>query len=201
LVKPVEMAAEEIAAAGDTMTLLIVDDGTDAAIATTAVEGLLNADVSGIFGPAATGVSLSVIDRIAGAEVPMCSPSNTGSIFTTYDDGGFYFRTAPPDNLQGRVHADLITEDGAQGGIAHRAMSTVSLRSPRGLSQRRRGRRVHRVRQGRDELRRRGGDDRRGRRRRHLVHPVRRGRRSCRPHRGGLSPRWRSDRRFVDNEA
>jgi branched-chain amino acid transport system substrate-binding protein len=122
LVKPVEMAAEEIAAAGDTLTLMIVDDGTDAAIATTAVEGLLNADVSGIFGPAATGVSLSVIDRITGAEVPMCSPSNTGSIFTTYDDGGYYFRTAPPDNLQGQVHADLITADGAtKVAVAHRS--------------------------------------------------------------------------------
>lgn len=43
----------------------------------------------------------------------MCSPSNTGAIFTTYDDDGFYFRTAPPDNLQGAVHADMITDDGA----------------------------------------------------------------------------------------
>jgi len=83
---------------------------------------LLNQNVSGIFGPAATGVSLSVIDRISGAGVPMCSPSNTGSIFTTYDDSGYYFRTAPPDNLQGQVHADLITEDGAtKVVVAHRS--------------------------------------------------------------------------------
>ena len=41
-----------------------------------------------------------------------CSPSNTGLQFTTYDDGGFYFRTAPPDNLQAQVLTDLITGDG-----------------------------------------------------------------------------------------
>jgi branched-chain amino acid transport system substrate-binding protein len=52
----------------------------------------------------------------------MCSPSNTGAIFTTYDDGGYYFRTAPPDNLQGQVHGDLITENGATSvAIAYRA--------------------------------------------------------------------------------
>jgi branched-chain amino acid transport system substrate-binding protein len=52
----------------------------------------------------------------------MCSPSNTGAIFTTYDDGGYYFRTAPPDNLQGVVHADLITDDGASSvAIAFRS--------------------------------------------------------------------------------
>lgn len=122
LVKPVEMAAAEIAAAGDTMSLVIVDDGTSGDVATVAVEGLLNQDVSGIFGPAATGVSLSVIDRITGAGVPMCSPSNTGTIFTLYNDNGLYFRTAPPDNLQGKVHADLITADGAtKVAVAYRS--------------------------------------------------------------------------------
>jgi ABC-type branched-subunit amino acid transport system substrate-binding protein len=122
LINPLEMALEEITAAGDFLTLIPSDSGTDAQIATNAVEGLLNADVSAIIGPAATGVALAVIDRITGAQVPMCSPSNTGSIFTTYDDGGFYFRTAPPDNLQGKVHADLIAGDGATNvAIAYRS--------------------------------------------------------------------------------
>jgi len=122
LVKPLEMGVAEIAAAGDTVTLVPGDDGTDPAVATVTAERELNAGVDAIIGPAATGVSLSVIDRITGAEVPMCSPSNTGSIFTTYDDGGYYFRTAPPDNLQGKVHADLITEDGAtRVAVAYRS--------------------------------------------------------------------------------
>jgi len=52
----------------------------------------------------------------------MCSPSNTGAVFTTYDDGGYYFRTAPPDNLQGAVHADLITDNNASNvAIAYRS--------------------------------------------------------------------------------
>jgi ABC-type branched-subunit amino acid transport system substrate-binding protein len=123
LVQPIDMGVDEIEAAGNsTVVLNPTDSGTDAQVATAAVEGLLNDEVSAIIGPAATGVSLSVIDRITGAEIPMCSPSNTGAIFTTYDDGGYYFRTAPPDNLQGQVHGDLITEDGASSvAIAYRS--------------------------------------------------------------------------------
>ena len=34
-------------------------------------------------------------------------------MFTDYPDGGYYFRTTPPDSLQGQVLADVITDDGA----------------------------------------------------------------------------------------
>ena len=123
LVKPLEMAVAEIAAVGDTqVTLVPGDSGTDPQVATVTVDQMLNDEVDALIGPAATGVSLSVIDRITQSETPMCSPSNTGAIFTTYDDGGYYFRTAPPDNLQGQVHADLIVENGATNvAIAYRA--------------------------------------------------------------------------------
>ena len=40
------------------------------------------------------------------------SPANTSDQFTTYNDNGLYFRTAPPDTLQARALADLIIEDG-----------------------------------------------------------------------------------------
>ncbi|MCB2224828.1 MAG: ABC transporter substrate-binding protein [Actinobacteria bacterium] len=123
LTKPLEMAVGEIAAVGDTtVTLVPSDSGTDPQVATVAVDQLLNDEVDAIIGPASTGVSLSVIDRITQNGTPMCSPSNTGAIFTTYDDAGYYFRTAPPDNLQGQVHADLIVESGGSTvAIAYRA--------------------------------------------------------------------------------
>ena len=40
------------------------------------------------------------------------SPANTSDAFTTYDDNGLYFRTAPSDVLQGEVLGNLIAEDG-----------------------------------------------------------------------------------------
>jgi ABC-type branched-subunit amino acid transport system substrate-binding protein len=76
------------------------------------VERLLQAGVNVIVGAASSGVSQTVIDRITGAGVMQISPANTSDIFTTYNDNGLYFRTAPPDTLQARALADLILEDG-----------------------------------------------------------------------------------------
>lgn len=122
LVRPIEMAFAEMAEAGNSNIVVIpTDSGTDSQVASASVEKLINDEVDAIIGPAGTGVSLSVIDRITGSEIAMCSPSNTGAIFTTYEDNGYYFRTAPPDNLQGVVHADMITDDGASSvAIAYR---------------------------------------------------------------------------------
>src|SRR5690606_21956018 len=45
--------------------------------------------------------------------VVQISPANTSDAFSTYCDNGLYFRTAPPDTLQGRVLADTIIADGS----------------------------------------------------------------------------------------
>jgi branched-chain amino acid transport system substrate-binding protein len=116
MINAVKMAVEEINAAGGVNGAQVVlheqDDGTDADIASPAADNLLANNVDVVVGAAASGVTLAVIDKITGTPVVQCSPSNTGLQFTTYDDGGFYFRTVPPDNLQAQVLSDLIIEDG-----------------------------------------------------------------------------------------
>lgn len=112
LVKPIEMAVAEINAAGGSVTLIPGDSGTDPAVASATVDQLLNDGVPAIIGAAASGVSLSVIDKITGSQVVQCSPSNTAASLTTYADGGYYFRTAPSDVLQGPALADVIADDG-----------------------------------------------------------------------------------------
>jgi branched-chain amino acid transport system substrate-binding protein len=113
LVKPIEMAVSEEGDLGFDVTLVPGDSGTDPAIASTAVDGLLNDGVDAILGAAASGVSLSIVDKVTGSGVPMCSGSNTAAALSNVDDGGYYFRTAPSDLLQGPALADLITGDGA----------------------------------------------------------------------------------------
>jgi branched-chain amino acid transport system substrate-binding protein len=123
----VEMAVKEINDAGGVLgkdvELVEQDDGTDPDVASPAADNLLADDVDVIVGAAASGVSLAVLDKITGTPVVQCSPSNTGLQFTTVDDGGFYFRTAPPDNLQAQILADLITGDGHEN-VAVIAQST-----------------------------------------------------------------------------
>ncbi|WP_347060392.1 ABC transporter substrate-binding protein [Blastococcus sp. HT6-30] len=111
------LAVEDINAAGGVLgqpVQLIERDSGDPTtdIATQSVDQLLQAGANVIVGAAASGVSLTVIDAITGAGVMQISPANTSDQFTTYDDNGLYFRTAPPDTLQARALADMISADG-----------------------------------------------------------------------------------------
>lgn len=72
---------------------------------------LLNAGADVIVGAASSSVSLSVIDKIIGANKVMFSPANTSPAFDTYDDKNLYFRTSPSDVFQGEVLANLMVED------------------------------------------------------------------------------------------
>lgn len=119
---PPEFAAAELAvndmneAGGvlDKKVKLVNSDSGDAQnpIASQSVDSLIAKDVDVILGAASSSVSLLVIDKITSAGIVQLSPANTSDEFSTYCDSGLYFRTAPPDTLQGRVLADTIIDDG-----------------------------------------------------------------------------------------
>jgi branched-chain amino acid transport system substrate-binding protein len=115
----VAYAASQINAESDNTGLTIDvtygDSGdTDNKAYETEIPRLLDAGVSAIIGAASSGTSLQFIDQVTGAGVIQFSPANTSDAFTTYDDNGLYFRTAPSDVLQGEVLGNLIAEDGHQ---------------------------------------------------------------------------------------
>lgn len=87
------------------------DTSTDTASQT--VDRLLGENVDAIIGAASSSVSLTVIDKIAAAGVIQFSPANTSNKLSDYPDKGLYFRTAPPDTLQGAVVSQLVIDDGA----------------------------------------------------------------------------------------
>ena len=113
----VDLAIEDINAAGGVLGQDVEKFDADSGdgtpdIAGSEVDKLFNQKVDAIIGAAASGVSVSVIDKITGAGVVHFSPANTAAGFDTYDDNGLYFRTAPSDRLQGQVLANLAVEDG-----------------------------------------------------------------------------------------
>ncbi|WP_019179951.1 ABC transporter substrate-binding protein [Microbacterium yannicii] len=100
---------------GLTLETVFGDSGdTDNKAYETEIPRLLGEGVSAIIGAASSGVSLQFIDQVTGAGVIQFSPANTSDAFTTYEDNGLYFRTAPSDVLQGEVLGNLIAEDGNQ---------------------------------------------------------------------------------------
>lgn len=115
----VDLAIKEINDAGgvlDKPVVYIKGDSGDAQqdVANPTVDRLLAAKVDAIIGAASSGVTKTVIDKITRAGVIQYSPANTSPDFTTINDRGLYFRTAPSDVLQGRVLGETVVADGAQ---------------------------------------------------------------------------------------
>jgi ABC-type branched-subunit amino acid transport system substrate-binding protein len=113
----VDLAIEDMNAAGGVLGQDVVDVDADSGdgtpdIAGAEVDKLFNQNVDAVIGAAASGVSVSVIDKITGSGTVHFSPANTAAGFDTYDDNGLYFRTAPSDRLQGQVLGNLAVEDG-----------------------------------------------------------------------------------------
>ena len=106
---------EATADTGLELDVVFGDSGdTDNKAYETEIPRLLGEDVSAIIGAASSSTSLQFIDQVTGAGVIQFSPANTSDAFTTYEDNGLYFRTAPSDVLQGEVLGNLIAEDGHQ---------------------------------------------------------------------------------------
>ena len=113
----VALAVKEINEAGKGITVNVEygDSGDlDNKAYETEIPRLLGLGVKAILGAASSSVSLQFIDQVTGAGVIQFSPANTSAQFTTYDDNGLYFRTAPSDVLQGEVMGNLLAEDGHQ---------------------------------------------------------------------------------------
>lgn len=122
MIKAVEMARDEINAAGGNIRLLPGDSATMAQEAGVAADSHIADGVSAILGAAASGVTLSIIDKVTGAGVVMISGSNTSPSLTDYPDDGYYFRTIPSDTMRTQLLGDLVTDDGvSDAAIVYRA--------------------------------------------------------------------------------
>ncbi|MGA8047806.1 MAG: ABC transporter substrate-binding protein [Dermatophilaceae bacterium] len=93
---------------------LILDSGdaTDASVANNSAQQAIQGEVSLVVGAASSSVTLNIVDAITDASIVQISPANTAVALSGYDD--FYFRTAPPDGIQGDALGNLILQDGFQ---------------------------------------------------------------------------------------
>ena len=63
-----------------------------------------------VIGAESSSVSLNFVDTLAAAKITQVSPANTAIDLSGYSP--FYFRTAPPDTVQGNALGTLISQDG-----------------------------------------------------------------------------------------
>ena len=111
----VQLAVNEVneAAAGVTVDATFGDSGdADNKAFETTVPKLQSEGVSAMVGAASSAVTKLFLDSNVSEGIITFSPANTSPDFTTWDDNGLYWRTAPSDLLQGEVLGNLIAEDG-----------------------------------------------------------------------------------------
>ena len=109
-------ASESGAFLGGTTIVSVRADSTcvDSAAATSAAERLVTSDgVVAIMGADCSGVTGAVLENVAMPNgVVMISPSATSPSFTSREDNGLFFRTAPSDARQGEVLAQVLMDRG-----------------------------------------------------------------------------------------
>lgn len=85
-------------------------DSTDMSVSTSSAGTLVADKPSVVIGAASSSVSLNVVDTFASNKITEVSPANTAVDLSGYSP--YYFRTAPPDTIQGNALGTLITTDG-----------------------------------------------------------------------------------------
>ncbi|MFT8355861.1 MAG: ABC transporter substrate-binding protein [Bifidobacterium aquikefiri] len=113
-----KLAAKDINAAGgvlDTKIQTVSADISDADHAdqnTAGAQSVLSKNPSVILGPASSSVVLNTYKSIAEAKVPMISMGATSPTLSGISP--YFFRTVPPDSVQGAVMGNLIAQNGVQ---------------------------------------------------------------------------------------
>ena len=113
-----ELAVADINAAGGVLGKPVewsVEDSSDGdhpEIAPASATKLLSEGADAVVGAAASGVTRLIIDQITKNKTVQISMSNTAPDLTDWKDGGYYFRTAPSDLLQGAIVGNQIVADG-----------------------------------------------------------------------------------------
>lgn len=112
---PIDIAIDEINEAGgvngEEVLLVEGDDGTSPTVAQTTYDQFVSSEnVDAIIGPAPSSVAAVLAENFGTDKVPACSGSTTAANLTDAGDG-YFFRTAPGDNLQGPALAELIASD------------------------------------------------------------------------------------------
>ena len=98
-------------------------DSTDLSISTASAGDLIAGQPSVVIGAASSSVSLNVVDTFADNKITEVSPANTAVDLSGYSP--FYFRTAPPDGVQGRRRRPASRSGWLTSPPAHRSDSEL----------------------------------------------------------------------------
>ena len=113
-----KLAQNDINAAGGVLGKdidIVSADTSDADHAdqnTSAAQSVLAKDPSVVVGPPSSSVVKNTFKQVTSSQVPMISSGATSTAFSGLND--YFFRTIPPDTVQGVVLGQILVEDGVK---------------------------------------------------------------------------------------
>lgn len=113
-----KLAQKDINAAGGVLgkdieiTSADTSDADHADQNTSSAQSVLAKNPSVVVGPPSSSVVKNTYKQVTSAKVPMISSGATSTAFSGLSD--YFFRTIPPDTVQGAVMGNLIAQDGVQ---------------------------------------------------------------------------------------
>lgn len=124
LTKSAQLAAQELNgglaqadASGTKVSLTSADEQTDPAAATSAARKVAGDGATCLIGPATSSDAIAVAQSVTSRQgLPQITPSATDAKITSLNDGGYVFRTAPSDALQGVALGQLVAQSIPTGG-------------------------------------------------------------------------------------
>ncbi|MGB4777568.1 ABC transporter substrate-binding protein [Microbacterium sp.] len=111
------LAVEDINAAGGVLDQPVVVDpvtdsggAADMSVSTASANEIVSSTAQVVIGAESSGVTLNFVDTVMEACRVQISPANTADSLSGYSS--YFFRTAPPDRVQGPALGNLILSDG-----------------------------------------------------------------------------------------
>jgi ABC-type branched-subunit amino acid transport system substrate-binding protein len=130
VVKGIQLALDQINAADGVLnkqlTLVSKDDQSNPDQGKAVTQELINEGVSLIIGPLSSGIGKKMMEAAVPSKTLIISPANTSPWFTTNDPEGYYFRTIPSDDMQGKVLAKLVDS------LGHHSVGIISVNNAYG---------------------------------------------------------------------
>ena len=106
VLKGVQLAKKELAA--DNIEIILGDSQCDKGKAPEVMKKLIDQGVVAVIGEICSGASLAALPLANQYKIPLISPGSTSPELSIQND--YFFRTVPPDSLQGRYAANLMYE-------------------------------------------------------------------------------------------
>lgn len=98
---------------GRDIELVVRDEGSDSAMALTAVDDLISESrIDALIGPMSSSIALSVLPRLVENKIGSCSPTATAVSLASFPDNELFVRTTPSDILASEAMAQLIGQTG-----------------------------------------------------------------------------------------